>query len=146
MNLLFLLRQACVFRVSRLCWICVEADICVRTHNQLSVTGTPGIGKSAFYLYFLERYMRENPTKTIVTAAFNRDRLLINCVIFKPNQEPQELSEIPWEGGYMHLYDGPQMTGPSDKRAQMIAFTSPNESWFGSVVKNFQHRKLYMPR
>mmetsp|Transcript_12359 Transcript_12359/g.27255 ORF Transcript_12359/g.27255 Transcript_12359/m.27255 type:complete len:96 (+) Transcript_12359:234-521(+) len=34
--------------------------------HYIVVTGTPGIGKSVFYMHFLEKYRTENPDNTIV--------------------------------------------------------------------------------
>jgi hypothetical protein len=38
----------------------------------ISVTGTPGIGKFLFYLYFFIRYRAEDPNEKIITAAFSK--------------------------------------------------------------------------
>ncbi|KAG7375626.1 hypothetical protein PHYPSEUDO_000411 [Phytophthora pseudosyringae] len=38
----------------------------------VTVTGTPGIGKSVFFGYFLKRYSFENPLVTIITASFTK--------------------------------------------------------------------------
>ena len=45
----------------------------------VTVTGTPGIGKSMFYQYFFKRNRNENPSKQIVTASFDKDRHLEEC-------------------------------------------------------------------
>ncbi|KAH9122898.1 hypothetical protein LEN26_010059 [Aphanomyces euteiches] len=57
----------------------------LQTYKYISVTGTPGIGKSIFYDYFFSRYRNEHPEAIIVTASFNKDRELKECVVFGPN-------------------------------------------------------------
>jgi hypothetical protein len=49
----------------------------------MSVTGTLGIGKSVFYLYFFESSRRENPDKKVLTASFSRERVMEDCVLWK---------------------------------------------------------------
>jgi hypothetical protein len=124
----------------------------------ISVTGTPGIGKSMFYLYFLKRYLLENPGKSVVTASFDKDRVLQDCRLFRPNGIVEEIINalgnpcIPRKGGVtwpkdidcdLFLYDGPPTDSPID--VKMVAFTSPNFSWLDSMRKDSQHCKLFMP-
>ena len=52
--------------------------------NYITMTGTPGIGKSVFYIYFFQRWRRENPSGTIVTASFSSERQMESCVVFSP--------------------------------------------------------------
>jgi hypothetical protein len=56
-----------------------------RDYFYISVTGTPGIGKSMFYLYFLNRYRFENPGKSVITASFWTGRELLVCKLFRPD-------------------------------------------------------------
>ncbi|OWZ23136.1 hypothetical protein PHMEG_0002033 [Phytophthora megakarya] len=45
-------------------------DLIVNMHKQcVTVTGTPGIGKSLFYAYFFERFMKSHFERWIVVAA-----------------------------------------------------------------------------
>jgi hypothetical protein len=127
-------------------------------YNFISVTGTPGIGKSMFYLYFLKRYLLENPGKSVVTASFNKDRKLKACRLFRPNGSVDTFVDtfgnpyIPIEAAVswpkdidcdLYLYDGPPTDSPID--VKMVAFTSPNFSWLDSMRKDPHHCKLFMP-
>jgi hypothetical protein len=53
--------------------------------RMVSVTGTPGIGKSLFYLYFYKRYLNENQGQTLLTASFNKTNELEECIILNPS-------------------------------------------------------------
>lgn len=50
----------------------------------ISITGTPGIGKSVFYLYFFEKYRAENSDTIIILASFDKDRKLKECKEYPP--------------------------------------------------------------
>jgi hypothetical protein len=123
----------------------------------ISVTGTPGIGKSMFYLYFLKRYLSENPGKSVITASFDKDRILQDCKLFRPNGIVEkcrditgkpvipEIGTVSWPEGIncdLYLYDGPPTIRPLD--VKMVAFTSPNFSWLDSMRKEHFHCKLFM--
>jgi hypothetical protein len=124
----------------------------------ISVTGTPGIGKSIFYLYFLNRYRLENPGKSVIAASFSKDRKLQDCKLFRPNGEVEECinnlgdfriprkNSLTWPKDIdcdLHLYDGPPYLNPNE--GKMIAFTSPNFLWLDSMRKESTHGKLFMP-
>ena len=110
----------------------------------VSLTGTPGIGKSIFYLYFFQRYRRENPNATIVTASFGKDRELLKCLLFEPGMvEGVKQKEIPDIKDSLHLYDGPPKIQPPDNK--MVCFTSPNYSWLDGMEKAANHIPLYLP-
>lgn len=127
-------------------------------YKYISVTGTPGIGTSMFYLYFFERYGKENPQKSLVTASFTKDQKLMKCVLFRHDDDGRECIEektpyIPlrsapdWpadEDCDLYLYDGPPEIPPQEVK-NMIAFTSPNFGWFDSMRKDQNHTKVYMP-
>ncbi|KAG2804588.1 hypothetical protein PC112_g18655 [Phytophthora cactorum] len=51
-----------------------------------TITGTSGIGTSAFYGYFFTRYSREHPHVTIVTAAFSDEDQLQGSTVFQEGQ------------------------------------------------------------
>ena len=112
--------------------------------NYITVTGTPGIGKSVFYIYFFQRWMRENRGSVIVTASFTRDRKLKSCRVFMNSlSEGEKRSTIPDIDGALYLYDGAPDVEPDE--AKMVCFTSPNISWLRSVRRSAEHRKLFMP-
>ena len=112
--------------------------------DYLTVTGTPGIGKSIFYIYFFQRWMRENPRSVLVTAAFTRDRMLKSCRVFRNSlSEPVKRSTIPDIDGALYLYDGAPDVEPDE--AKMVCFTSPNISWLDSIDHAPDHKVLFMP-
>ena len=109
----------------------------------ISLTGTPGIGKSIFYLYFFQRFRNENNV-SIVTASFGKDRKLLKCLVFEPGKvEGVEYEKIPKIKGSIHLYDGPPEIQPPDNK--MVCFTSPNYSWLDGMEKAANHIPLYLP-
>jgi hypothetical protein len=91
-------------------------------YRWISVTGTPGIGKSLFYLYTFKRYREENRDKRVLTASFSKARKLINCRLWKSlheiastggeQPEYEEYDYIPRKD-VLHLYDGPPEVVPS---------------------------------
>eukprot|EP00732_Lithocolla_globosa_P000952 Lithocolla_globosa_v1_NODE_384_length_4219_cov_29.823487.p1 type:complete len:491 gc:universal NODE_384_length_4219_cov_29.823487:1886-3358(+) len=109
----------------------------------ISLTGTPGIGKSVLYIYFFQRFRKENPNTTIVTASFGKDRKLEKCLVFETGKEAAEFTQIPKIPGSLHLYDGPPTVKPSDNK--MVCFTSPNFSWLDGMRKAENHAPLYLP-
>ncbi|KAH9152498.1 hypothetical protein LEN26_003700, partial [Aphanomyces euteiches] len=121
----------------------------LQTYKYISVTGTPGIGKSIFYDYFFSRYRNEHPEAIIVTASFNKDRQLKDCVVFSPDGSSMiwDNTDFPNIGkripNALHLYDGPPSVEPA--RSKMVTFTSPNFGWLDSMRKNAAHCELYMP-
>ncbi|KAI3658727.1 hypothetical protein MP638_004596 [Amoeboaphelidium occidentale] len=100
----------------------------------VTLTGSPGIGKSIFYLYFFQRYRVEFPDRTIVAASFTDTRLMKRCVVFKPGSaDGEEVTVIPRNKEFLHLYDGPPDKDP--ERTQMVCFTSPNYGWLDACSK-----------
>jgi Crinkler effector protein N-terminal domain len=133
-------------------------DTLLGKYSYISVTGTPGIGKSMFYLYFLNRYQLENPGKSVIVASFGKQQNIIACKVFRPNGVVEKCTDI--SGGYMipvwdtkswpkgidcdlYLYDGPPLGHPPD--VKMIAFTSPHFMWLSSMRKHASHLTLFMP-
>jgi hypothetical protein len=99
----------------------------------ITVTGTPGIGKSIFYLYVFNR-IREQGEKTIVTASFNETSRLKKCLVFNPGEDHAIEADIKTTRSMpntIYLYDGPPDIKPSD--CQMICFSSPNYEWLHSM-------------
>ncbi|KAG3194701.1 hypothetical protein PC128_g9127 [Phytophthora cactorum] len=127
--------------------------------KRITVTGTPGIGKSIFYGYFLKRYSFENPLVTIVTVSFTKDgdtSFMKEVVVWRNNIVADEArwgiglmvqvySKAVKEatGGVIHLYDGPHNMVPS--RDRICCFTSPNKSWFSQNKKDQGHLLMFMP-
>ncbi|KAG3130939.1 hypothetical protein PI126_g20274 [Phytophthora idaei] len=59
-----------------------------------TITGTTGIGTSAFYGYFFTRYSREHPHVTIVTAAFSDEDQLQGSTVFQEGQSENIMQGI----------------------------------------------------
>lgn len=112
----------------------------------MTVSGTPGIGKSVFYVYFFRRYRREHPDTTLVTAAFSKSCTLSKCSVYSPGKDEGVSSDkIPCLGGnVLYLYDGaPGVQAPDHNR--FVCFTCPDESWLAEMEKSGLHTRIYMP-
>ncbi|EGZ25786.1 hypothetical protein PHYSODRAFT_326765 [Phytophthora sojae] len=125
----------------------------------VTVTGTPGIGKSVFYAYFLERYSYENEDITIITASFaktERSSTKDQVVVFKKGKAVAVVKDVQSamdaliletvdEAGdkLLYLCDGPPDQIP--RAAQMVCFTSPSERCFDTLRKWPACPKLFMP-
>ena len=60
--------------------------------HYITISGTPGIGKSVFYMYVFKRMRKEFSDKIFITASFDQ-RTLRTAKLFLPdNEEPEELS------------------------------------------------------
>ncbi|KAF1318744.1 hypothetical protein FI667_g13600, partial [Globisporangium splendens] len=125
----------------------------------VTVTGTPGIGKSVFYVYFFLRYSESHPDATITLASFADRGDLENFVIWT-NQEVQtgrtakrsEMTRMVHEAEvkaeqenrpYIRLYDGPPRT--YEKHIRTVCFTSLRDEWLNMVTKNQLHIPFFMP-
>ena len=67
--------------------------ICENKIDHITISGTPGIGKSMFYNWFFDKYRTAHRDKVIVCASFNRDRVMQRCVSFKFGKVPVEHSK-----------------------------------------------------
>jgi len=113
-------------------------------YRYISVSGTPGIGKSVFYMYFFQRYRRENPDATIVTASFTEERKLQACLVFYPGEEKGQIkNKIELVENAIYCYDGPPDSRPSFRN--MICFSSPHYAWLESMRKEKSHTPIYLP-
>ena len=120
--------------------LCFEEDFC----SYISVTGTPGIGKSVFYIYFFHRFRAENPEIPLITAAFGKDRNLLQYVVYRPNGNTESGStRVPIIEGGMYLFDGPPSGFP--RVGRMVAFTSPHVGWLTESEKEEDHLRMYVP-
>ena len=119
--------------------------------THVTVSGTPGIGKSIFYLYFIHRYRKDNPGRTLIVCSFTKDRKFQKGgVIDKSDNQVKEITEEELKNFYMkkedvlYLFDNPPDVGP--KSSQMVCFCSPDVSWLKNIEKSFEtNRKLFMP-
>ncbi|EEY58117.1 uncharacterized protein PITG_00730 [Phytophthora infestans T30-4] len=102
----------------------------------VTVTGSPGTGKSVFYGYFFNHFTREEQYRgfTIITASFTKYSDLQDIAVFENERKEPRI---------IYLYDGPPRISP--KHQKMVCFTSPNERWLDSLYKDFSQTTLYMP-
>ena len=127
----------------------------LQTRKYVTVTGTPGIGKSIFYLYFFQKYRQENPCRRVLTASFSKERKVMAVKEWYSLEEIEERDaslphfihhgkDIPFQVCELYLYDGPPDMVPMDN-TRMVAFLSPNSGWFETMRKGQHHLRLYMP-
>ncbi|KAE9178509.1 hypothetical protein PF004_g25462 [Phytophthora fragariae] len=127
----------------------------------VTVTGTPGIGKSIFCAYFLQRLSLEDKETTIITVSISRESVLkkaaawkggkmlgsavdestdssaMKAVIDKAKTERQATHRL------IYLIDGPPKIHPGD--AQSVVFVSPNDAWFSYIRKDWTRPMVVMP-
>jgi hypothetical protein len=64
----------------------------------------------------------------IVTASFNKKRVLKECMVYKAGQEGVLHDKIPKDiKDAINFYDGPPEVEPV--RTQVVTFTSPKHEW-----------------
>lgn len=112
-------------------------------YDFISVTGSPGIGKSVFYIYFFKRFYEEQTDTAVITAAFDADRAVTKCLVFEHGKPVQSHGDTIPDMDGMYLYDGPPFSPPVDRK--MVCFTSPNYAWFNKTIKNKNHAHLIFP-
>eukprot|EP00978_Attheya_sp_CCMP212_P033104 scaffold132130_cov60-Attheya_sp.AAC.2 len=120
----------------------------------ITVTGTPGIQKSLFYIYYFKRYRKEHPNEKMLTASFTTERNLKRCILWeaesavekKPDLPKYSIltTSIPDEACNLYLYDGPPDMEPSGE-TKMVAFASPDAVWLDMTVNYEGHLTVYMP-
>ncbi|OWZ19927.1 hypothetical protein PHMEG_0005754 [Phytophthora megakarya] len=120
----------------------------------VTVTVTPGIGKSVFYGYFFERC---KSGKTIIAASFSIYSVLKKVVVFRDGIQITEAGPLSYnfieeqreaalqrKETLLILYDGPPQFEP-DYPSKMVCFISPNEDWLKMMYKKEEACELYMP-
>ena len=86
--------------------------------RHIVVTGTPGIGKSMFCIYFFGKCRAENPDKKIVLSSYSEEKKLQKCMVSDAGVL-EEKTEVPYkEDGVVYLIDG-----IPDKRPSETCFT-----------------------
>lgn len=123
----------------------------LKDNRMVSVTGTPGIGKNIFYLYFFDRYRKENPAKKVLTASFSAFQVMEECTLYPSlegearEEKPVTFDKIPRNACDLYLYDGPPEHKPPGQ-SKMVAFTAPHPEWLDKVASKYEdHQKLFMP-
>lgn len=111
----------------------------------LTIVGTPGTGKSLFYLYVFRRYRLEHPDVTIVAAAFDKERVLMDCWVYEAGKDRVCFDKtIPDIDGALYLYDGPPLQCPRSPN-KMVCFTCPNYRWMDKYARETCHVCLWFP-
>ena len=111
----------------------------------ITVTGSPGIGKSVFYIYVVQRFRNEYNVHPIVLASFGSSGNLLECFISDQGSDQFiESKELVRNDNAMYFLDGaPDMTPPRNKA--VICFTSPNRQWARIMSKSHDQTKVHMP-
>ncbi|KAE9037476.1 hypothetical protein PR003_g9367 [Phytophthora rubi] len=122
----------------------------------VTVTGTPGIGKSVFYAYFFNPLREREPNTWIIAISFKRENIA-EIAVYKGRGDPEEidtdvtseteaaigkvLKEARANKKVLFLCDG----RPTKiwRLNQMVVFTSPNEKWLRAVRNTYS--TLFMP-
>jgi len=122
----------------------------LQSYRMVSVTGTPGIGKSVFGLYFFHRYRLVNPTEKVLVASFSMNHQLEDCILYpalkdEEMERPQLFTRIPGDVCKLYLYDGPPNDMPPGD-SKMVTFVPPDPFWLDKVASNYpDHAEIYMP-
>ncbi|KAL3663422.1 hypothetical protein V7S43_011827 [Phytophthora oleae] len=140
----------------------VEALLVEEKKSCVTVTGTPGIGKSIFYAFFVDRFRKTHADWTIVASTYNKNTKIKKLALFEPGKQP-EVHDLPTkserreimlrlragemgagkpnpvvEEKLLWLYDG----SPEVERGLTVVFSSPNE-WL-RLSRNYR-QTYYMP-
>lgn len=121
--------------------------------SYITITGSPGIGKSIFFLYYFNRFRADHPEVTIVTAVFETmhrvsavgsNSVLRECVVFEPGKAPRREPAIPSrKESWLHLYHGAPPLHPIEGR--MVCFTNPDPVWKNQMSKFETHMTMTLP-
>ncbi|KAE8899099.1 hypothetical protein PF011_g15490 [Phytophthora fragariae] len=118
----------------------------------VTVTGTPGIGKSVFYAYFFNRLREREPNTWIIAISFWMEAIK-EIIVYKGRGDPGTIErkknaiDMVLEEAHANkkklifLCDGPPTKVWSSSK--MVVFTSPNEKWLRAVRKTYS--TLFMP-
>ena len=112
-------------------------------YDYLTVMGTPGTGKSLFYIYVFNRIRAENPMVTVVVVTFDKRSRMNECWLYEPGKDREKLEVIPEIPGAIYLCDGPPSR--TIKHVKMVLFTCPNHEWLRYIQKDHRHVCLGFP-
>ena len=125
-------------------------DLFVDNMNSVLISGTPGIGKSIFYIYVLQmmkQHLGSEFIKVIVLASFYKGSKLKSCVILEHGKEPIFLEKgkpIQEFENAVYLCDGiPEIV--HEGKFKTIIFASPNRDFLKNHSKNATMSKRFMP-
>ncbi|TMW65710.1 hypothetical protein Poli38472_008352 [Pythium oligandrum] len=133
----------------------VEKILLKKGERCVTITGTPGIGKSVFYAYFCDRFRQQHPDICVIAMSFS-ETIVTEAVVFMPGDKPKSTavpgcieplvdetsSEAERQGiEVLFLCDG----APARQRrdGDMVVFTTPDPTWLRHVRKNAN--TYYMP-
>jgi hypothetical protein len=111
--------------------------------DSVLITGTPGIGKSVFYIYVLEMMKLRLKDTVFVLASFSKHSCLKSCVILEHGKEAVELEKVPKIKNAVYLYDG--IPNVVKEGVKTVIFGSPNHEFLKEHSKNPTMRTYYMP-
>jgi len=121
-------------------------DLFVDDMDSVLITGSPGIGKSIFYIYVLERIKQQSEIKDIVLASFNKESDLRSCVILKQGGVVLKREKsIPVIDNALYLYDGIPRIVEEGAGIKTVIFASPNHKFIKEHSKNPTMKKRFMP-
>ena len=113
-----------------------------------TLTGTPGIGKSLFYVYFVNRYIQTHDRFSLVVSAFEKNSEHLGSMTFHKSDSASamtveaNLGLIPKLDNALYICDGPP---PAVYAKNMIVFTSPNRNWL-RIVRGYEgYSTIYFP-
>jgi hypothetical protein len=138
--------RECFPRYFELLW----EDLFVKKKRFVLITGTPGIGKSIFYIYVMQRMKERLPGDVVlVLASFSKISELKSCVILKPGKSPVKLKagkNLPIFEKAVYLLDGiPRIVFDESIHVKTVIFASPNHQFLKEHSKNALMSNLYMP-
>ncbi|TMW62119.1 hypothetical protein Poli38472_009612 [Pythium oligandrum] len=122
-----------------------DVGTCGQQMRHVTVTGTPGNGKSVFLAYCFLRYRLEHPDARIIVLSYNRQSKLKRRFVWIDGQGYEIPSSIALlnDEKTITLIDGPPDVEPNSCR--WICFTSPNKTWEATMHKDTFHSRLFHP-
>jgi hypothetical protein len=122
-----------------------------RGRKYFAISGTPGIGKSLFFVYILYRLMRDCRTKTL---PLKPDRIVYQkrssyrCFDLE-RQVVTELSTLEakllvMKRDTFYVIDG-RMSEPLDSTCFVLYISSPRSEWYKEFVKQWKAKERYFP-
>ncbi|TMW69638.1 hypothetical protein Poli38472_001794 [Pythium oligandrum] len=130
----------------------VEELVLVSKKKLVTVTGTPGIGKSVFYASFYDRFREAHPTTWIIAASYGNQRMEMATIargeradmyrfdLTTRVEDAMAKAELAGED-VLFLCDGSPLNAKGGYPT--VVFTSPDERWLRSAAKYLG--TVYMP-
>jgi hypothetical protein len=119
----------------------------------VTLTGTPGIGKSVFYIYVATRFAQAYPDWEVVATSCSTSGTAEMCRLLKWDTETLSVTYTPCDyppdprfpdgEKRLYLYDGAPFA--TKLGGLSVAFSSPNDQWFNSIRKSESKCTMFMP-